>query len=235
MLAVVLLVLIPATNAIQIQTVEKEYSSSLPTWHMMKTMDPEALQTFLQTLVKNDPALSNEFQQQMKEIGKASIASSGKGSYHAVQGKQSANGNQTFLEKIYWKIFNYRLLRFYMSVLIYAYHPSKLTMMRTMTWGIKLLRIIKIGAFLGFIVSNPQPPAQPEINFAQDLVNKTLTVTSVTPTTILWSDIDQIGSGHCDPLPNGTVMVGDELTSCSGFIVLRYVPLNAILGVFEFD
>lgn len=58
---------------------------------------------------------------------------------------------------------------------------------------------------------------------------------SVTPNTVPWSDIDQIGSGHCDPLPNGTVLIGDEITNCSGFIVLRYIPSNEILGVFEFD
>jgi len=235
MLAVVLLVLIPATNAIQVQTVEKEYSSSLPSWQMVKMMDPMALQTFLQTLVKNDPVLTNEFQQQMKAIDKASIVSLGKESYPTVQGMQTVNGsNQTFLEKMYWKLFNYLLFRFYVSVLIYAYNPTKLTTMRMLTWGIKVLRITKLGVLLGFIATSPQQPTQPEITFAQDLVNKTLTVASVSPNTVLWSDIDQIGSGHCDPLPNGNVTVGDELTNCTGIIVLRYIPLNMILGVFQF-
>lgn len=239
-LAVFVLLLVPITNAIQIQTVEKECSSSLPSWCMMKTMYPETIEVFLQTLVKNYPELSGEFKQLVKEIDKTLIASltterSERSSYHSSQGSLSANNNQTFLEKIYWKIFNYRLFRLYLSVCIYLYHPSKLTMMRTMTWGIKLLRLVKLGALLGFVTSNPQQPTQPAINFAQDLVNKTLTVISVTPNTVLWSDIDQIGSGHCDPLSNGPVMVGDIITNCTGFIVLRYVPSNEILGFFEFD
>lgn len=239
MLAAVLLMLIPTTNAIQIQAVEKE-CPSLPSWHMMKTMTPEAIETFLQTLVKNHPELSGQFQQWVKEIDETSAAPSGKESlgmisYHYAQGPRSPNDNQTLLEKIYWKIFNYRLFRLFVSALIYYYHPSTLTMIRMMNWGIKLLRLTKLGVLLGYIPSTPQPPTQPVINFAQDLVNKTLTVISVTPNTVPWSDIDQIGSGHCDPLPNGTVLIGDEITNCSGFIVLRYIPSNEILGVFEFD
>jgi len=235
MLAVLLLVLVPTTGAMQIQTVEKETSLSLLTAQTMKTMTPEALRTFLQTLVKNDPVASDELQSQMNEMDTTTIATLTKTSSNTMQGAQSTNdSNQTVLEKIFWKIYNYRLLRFYVSILIYAVHPTKLTTLRVLTWGIKVLRITELGVLLGFIPSNPQPPVQIEITFSQDLANKTLTVTSVSPATVLWSDIDQIGSGHCDPLPTGTVVAGDQLTNCTGFIILRYIPSDIILGYFEF-
>lgn len=227
-----LLVLVPATNAIQIHTVEKN-TSSLPSWQEMKTMNAEALQTYLQAILKNTPTASANDQTWQESEQKGMISYVGL-STHASPGSPTAQNNQTLLEKIYWKIFNYRLFRFYVSVLIYAFHPTKLTTMRMLTWAIKLLRITNIGVLLGYINTSPQQPTQPEITFAQDLVNKTLTVTSVSPDTVLWSDIDQIGAGHCDPLPNGNVKVDDELTNCTGIIVLRYIPLNIILGVFQF-
>jgi hypothetical protein len=226
-----LLVLVPATNAIQTHTVEKN-KSSLPSWQEMKTMNAEALQTYLQALLKNTPTASANDQKWQESEQKGMISSMSLSTHFP--GSPTAQNNQTLLEKIYWKIFNYRLFRFYISVCIYVYHPTKLTLLRMTTWGIKLLRFIQIGVILGYLPATSQPPTQPTITFMQDLVNKTLTVTTVTPDTVLWSDIDQIGSGHCDPLPNGNVTVGDELTNCTGIIVLRYIPLNMILGVFEF-
>ena len=228
-----LLVLVPATSAIEIHTVEKS-RSSLPLWQEMKTMNAEALQTYLQALLKDTPTASAN-DQKWQESEQTDMISCVSLSTHSSPGSPTAQNNQTLLEKIYWKIFNYRLFRFYISVCIYVYHPTKLTLMRMTTWGIKLLRFIKIGVILGYLPATPQPPTQPTITFIQDLDNKTLTVTTVTPDTVLWSDIDQIGSGHCDPLPNGNVTVGDELTNCTGIIVLRYIPLNMILGVFEFN
>jgi hypothetical protein len=90
---------------------------------------------------------------------------------------------------------------------------------------------------LGYIDPTPEAPETPVITFVQDNLTNTLMVTSVTPSTIqfLWSDIDEIGSGNCDPLPSGNVTAGEQITNCSGVIVLRYIPLNEVLGVFEFD
>ena len=68
-----------------------------------------------------------------------------------------------------------------------------------------------------------------------DDVNNTLTVTFVTPGDTFWDDIDQIGSGTCDPLPTGNVSAGDVITNCSGIIVLRYIPTSGVIGVYEFD
>lgn len=68
-----------------------------------------------------------------------------------------------------------------------------------------------------------------------DDVNNTLTVISVTPEDTFWDDIDQIGSGTCDPLPTGNVSAGDVITNCSGIIVLRYIPTSGVIGVYEFD
>jgi hypothetical protein len=231
-LVCLLMVLVPVASAIQVHVVEKN-SPSVPSWQELKTMNAEALQTYLRTLLKNTPtAFAHDQQLQTNEH--AGMISSVSLSTHVAPSSQAAQNNQTLLEKIYWKVYNYRLFRFFVSVLIYSFHPTKLTTMMMLTWAIKVLRITNLGILLGFINTSPQQPPQPQIIFAQDLVNKTLTVTSVSPDTVLWSDIDQIGAGHCDPLPNGNVTAGDELTSCTGIIVLRYIPLNMVLGVFQF-
>jgi hypothetical protein len=104
-----------------------------------------------------------------------------------------------------------------------------------MTWGIKLLRWVKIGIILGFIDPSQQPPQTPDVVFEQDEVNNTLMVVSVNQDNVLWSDIAEIGSGSCDPFPVGNVTVGGEIINCSGIIVLQYIPTEAILGVFEFN
>jgi len=103
-----------------------------------------------------------------------------------------------------------------------------------MTWGIRLLRWIKLGLLLGFIDPSQQPPQTPDIGFQQDLGNDSITVTYVAPGE-LWSDIAEIGAGSCDPFPEGNVTAGDLITNCSGIIVLQYLPTYEILGVFEFE
>jgi len=240
LLAVILLVLVPATNAIQIQTSKRQIVTSFFSYDMIKNMDAASLTVFMSILVKNFPELSKELQQKIKETQAAPISSIDTKellivSHHSYLSYQQMSDNQTLLEKIYWKIFNYRVFRLYLSTALFIYFQSKLTLMRTITWGIKLLRWVKIGILLGYITPTSNPPQQPIIVFEQDNENKTLTVTSVTPNTILWSDIDEVGSGSCDPLPSGNVTVGDKITHCTGIIVLRYIPLNEILGAFEFD
>jgi hypothetical protein len=240
LLAAFLLVLVPATNAIQVQPIEKKSDVAFYSSDTMKSMDSTALIDFMYALTEDYPVLTDTFFQCVKEVQETPISSLlteqfGTIAHHSNQGVQKNSDNQTLLEKIYWKIFNYRVFRLYISACIFLYHQSSLTLMRTMTWGIKLLRLIKIGTLLGFITTTPQPPQQPTILFEQDTQNGTLTVLSVTPQTIPWSDIDEIGSGSCDPLPSGNVTIGDEITNCTGIIVLRYLPLDEILGVYEFD
>jgi hypothetical protein len=104
-----------------------------------------------------------------------------------------------------------------------------------MTWGIRILRLIKIGILLGFIDPGQQNPQTPTIGFEQDMLNKTLTVISVDADDVPWSDFTEIGAGSCDPFPNGNVTVGDSLTNCKGIIVLQYIPTKEFIGVFEFE
>jgi hypothetical protein len=239
-LVVFLLLFVPATNAIEIHTVEKNSITPSFSYTQIRSMDSAALILFIRNLANDYPSLSAVFEQKIQETEKTPVGSTatqqpGTITHGSPLAGQLTSDNQTLLEKIYWKVFNYRVFRLYISALIFVYHESPLTLMRTMTWGIKLLRLVKIGIILGYIHPTPPQPQQPTIVFNQDLINRTLTVLSVTPATIFWSDIDQIGAGNCDPFPNGNVTVGDVITNCTGIIVLRYIPLNEVLGVFEFD
>ena len=234
------MVLVPVTNAIQIQTVEKERSISYISYEKIKNMDADELIIFIQNLAKDYPQLYEDFQRCVDEMENTPVSSMVTKQLSDIpitknQGPQPKSDNQTFIEKIFWKIFNYRVFRLYISTCLFLYFQSKFTLMRTMTWGIKLLRLVKIGILLGFIDPSQQQPQTPDIVFEQDEVNKTLMVVSVNPDNVLWSDIAEIGSGSCDPLPIGNVTVGGEITNCSGIIVLQYIPTEAILGVFEFN
>jgi hypothetical protein len=229
---------VPATNAIQVQTIKRELSTSLISYEMVKNIDAEELIAFIQNLAKDYPQLYDEFQNAVEEIENTPASSMRikHGSNVLVdknQEPQQRDDNQTFLEKIFWKIYNYRVFRLLVILLLFINFQSKFTLMRTMTWGIRLLRWTKLGILLGFI-DPTQKPQTPDIGFQQDLGNKTLTVTYTTAD-ILWSDISEIGAGSCDPLPVGNVVVGDTLTNCTGILVLQYVPTFEILGVFEFD
>ena len=238
--AVFLIALVPATNAIQIQTMKKEFSTTPFSFEMLKTMDSEELVAFIQILANDYPQLSKEFQNAVKEIENTPVSSVGADNERNYlneknQAPRQSDDNQTFLEKIFWKIFNYRVFRVYLSALLFLYFQSKFTLMRTMTWGIRLLRWVKVGILLGFIDPSQRPPQTPDIGFQQDLGNDTLTVTYATAVDVLWSDISEIGAGSCDPFPGGNVTAGDRITNCTGIIVLQYLPTYEILGVFEFD
>ncbi|MBN2599610.1 MAG: hypothetical protein JXA75_03630 [Candidatus Thermoplasmatota archaeon] len=239
MFAVFLILLVPVTAATQIQTVKRDFSTTLVSYEKFKTMDAAELIVFIQHLAKEYPQLEHKFQRAVEEITSTLVSSQvlndgitflGKKN----QGQQQQDDNQTVLEKIFWKIFNYRLFRVYLSALLFVYFQSKFTLLRTMTWGIRLLRWIKLGILLGFIDPSQQPPQTPDIGFQQDLENDTITVTYVAAS-VLWSDIAEIGAGSCDPFPEGNVTAGDLITNCAGIIVLQYLPTYEILGVFEFD
>jgi len=239
-LAIFLMVFVPVTNAIQIQTVEKEWSTSYISYETIKNMDADELIGFIQNLAKEYPQLYTEFQRCVDKMEKTPVSSLVTKQLNDMsitknQGPQPKSDNQTFIEKIFWKIFNYRTFRVFISTCLFLVFQSKFTLMRTTTWAIRLLRWVKIGILLGFIDPSQQGPKTPVIAFEQDVVNNTLVVVSVNPDSVLWSDIAEIGSGSCDPFPVGNVTVGGEIINCTGIIVLQYIPTDAILGVFEFN
>jgi len=238
LIAILLITSVPASSAIQIQAVEQGISASPVMYETLKQMDAEDLMVFIQTLAKDYPQISEEFQQATGELENTPVSSMISRYIQDIiidknQQPRLRNDNQTFLEKIFWKVYNYRVFRLLISTLLFIYHPSKITLWRTMTWGIRLLRITKIGILLGYI-DPTQKPQTPAIEFQQDLGNNTLTVVTA-PVDVLWSDIKEIGEGSCAPFPEGSVVAGDMITNCTGIIVLQYVPTSIILGVFEFD
>ncbi len=238
--SILFIVLVPAIPAIQIQTVETELATSPITYEALKHMDAGELIVFIQTLTKDSPQLSKEFENAIQEIEDSPVSPRASKNIQNLigdknQGPQPRNDNQTFLEKIFWKIYNYRVFRLVVSTLLFITFQSKFTLWRTMSWGIRLLRWTKLGILLGYIDPSQQHPQTPTIDFQQDLVNKTLTVVSIVPVNSLWSDITEIGAGSCNPLPEGNISAGDMITNCTGIIVLQYVPTYEILGVFEFD
>ncbi len=238
-LAVFLIALVPATNAMQIQSMKQESARALISYEQLKNMDAEELVGFIQILATDYPQLSVEFQRTVEKIENTPITSIDANLHRTVlaeksQGPRQNDSNQTLLEKIFWKILNYRVFRVYLSALLFVFFQSKFTLMRTMTWGIRLLRWVKVGILLGFIDPTQQPPQTPVIDFQQDLGNDTLTVTYASAD-ILWSDLSEIGAGSCDPFPTGNVTAGEMITNCTGIIVLQYLPTFEILGVFEFD
>jgi hypothetical protein len=238
--AIFMMVLVPVTNAVQIQTVEKELSTSYISYETIKNMNADELIVFIQNLAKDYPQLYEDFQHCVDRMENTPVSSMVTKQLSDIpitknQGPQPKSDNQTFIEKIFWKIFNYRVFRLYISTCLFLFFQSKFTLMRTTTWAIKLLRLIKIGILLGFIDPSQQQPQTLDVVFEQDEVNNTLIVVSVNPDNVLWSDIAQIGSGSYDPLPMGNITVGGEITNCKGIIVLQYIPTQAILGVFEFN
>ena len=238
-IAVVLIMLIPAAHAVEFQTVKRDLFPSNVSFDLLHSMTSEELVIFIKNLAKDYPELSENFERVVKNIEQTNVPSEASASIKDFsdeknQGAQPRAENQTFLEKMYWRVFNYRVLRLLISTLLFLTFQSKLTLWRTMTWGIRLLRWTKIGILLGFVDPSQQTQT-PTIQFQQDDLNNTLTVLAVAPTGVFWGDIEEIGAGSCDPLPTGEVTSGDMLSNCTGILVLQYSPLHQILGVFEFD
>lgn len=239
-IAVFLIAFVPLTNAIQIQTMEKNVSDLYPSYESIKNMDAEEIVVFIHTLSKDYPEVSKKFDSYLNTMENRPVPSIfaqklADRSVKENQGSQPKDDNQTFLEKIFWKIFNYRVFRVYLSALLFVYFQSKFTLWRTMTWGIRLLRWVKIGILLGIIDPDQRPPQTPVIGFQQDEMNNTLTVSYTSAGDILWNDLSEIGAGSCDPFPEGNVTTGDMISNCTGIIVLQYLPTYEILGVYEFD
>ena len=225
MLVIICMLLLPSTSALQTGDEPKD-EINLESVKDIQSLDYNQLSEFFIELSEDYPLIQEEITDQIEEIDDQDLEDL----------TNLADSNQSFIEKAWLSIFNYRSFRLYLSLCLFAYFQSKLTLMRSLTWGIKLLRWVKVGIILGIVDPSPEePPETPVISFYMDDVNDTLTVTSVTPEDTLWGDIDQIGSGVCDPLPTGNVSAGDKVTNCSGIIVLRYIPTNGVIGVYEFD
>lgn len=79
-----------------------------------------------------------------------------------------------------------------------------------------------------------QLPSTPSIMFMSNIFDNSITVMSVSPENILWSDITNVGSGSCVFPPNMYVTAGDNITDCYGTIQLLHIPTNTILATFDF-
>lgn len=236
-LAVLLIALVPATNAIEYQTVKPVSSTTLISYQQIKNMNSEELVAYIQGLASDHPEVMEQFLTAVHDLENTPVNPDQQ--HSAVtdknQGPRQGDDNQTVLEKIFWKIYNYRVFRLVISLLLFIKFQSKFTLLRTTTWGIRLLRWVKIGILLGYIDPSQQQTQTPDIGFLQDNTNNTLTVISTSAPDILWSDISEVGDGSCDPLPAGNVTAGDVITNCTGVVVLLYLPTYEVIGAFEFD
>jgi len=234
-LAVFIIALMPATTAIELQTIEPSDPSI--TYEQLRQMNPSELQAYLEGLTSDYPEISQYFHTAVHDLEKSLINTEQKknDNLEKIQKPKQNDENQTLLEKIFWKIYNYRVIRLLISLLLFLKFQSKFTLLRTTTWGIRLLRWVKLGILLGYIDPSQQPTQTPQIGFQQDNTNRTLTVTYTSAVDIPWSDLSEVGDGTCDPLPTGNVTAGDIITNCTGIIVLLYLPTYEVLGAFEFE
>jgi hypothetical protein len=75
-------------------------------------------------------------------------------------------------------------------------------------------------------------PTTPNLQFVRDDANDRLTVVSA-DSGLSWSDFEV--TGDCDMSSVGsTVEAGDVFTECSGTITIRYIPLNTLIGMYDF-
>jgi len=225
MLVIICMLLLPSTSALQTDD-EFEDKINLEYIKDIQSLDYDELAEFFIDLSDDYPLIQEEIIDQIEEIDDQEIEDL----------TYPMDSNQSFIERAWFSIFKYRGFRLTLSLGLFVSFQSKITLMRSLTWGIRLLRWVKVGIILGVIdPASEEPPETPTISFSLDDVNKTLTVTYMDQDEILWEDIDQIGSGTCDPLPTGNVSIGDEITNCLGIIALRYIPTNEVIGVYEFN
>lgn len=219
-LITVMLIILPSTSSIKPNSELKDTPIQI-SFSEIKNMEIDELLDLMIEITEDYPQIQEEISKQIEELN--------------IEIKQ-ANSNESILEKIWGMIFQYRMFRCSWCLLVYVTIPTKITMWRTLSWSIKLIKWVKIGVLLGYV--DPafwKQPIIPQISFEMDLANNTLVVDYVTHENISWDDIDQVGSGSCDPLPTGTVSVGDEITNCAGVIILRFIPYNQIIGYYDFS
>jgi hypothetical protein len=101
-------------------------------------------------------------------------------------------------------------------------------------WTLTFVFAMTFSVFTGAIPIISGGSSQvPTIQFIKDDNANTLTVASVNPSNVLWSDINFVGT--CDTSGLGTyVTAGDVISGCYGTITLTYVPLNIVVGIYEF-
>jgi hypothetical protein len=221
---VFMLMLLPSTTAVQLNT-GLERMTWFSDYKEFQNMNIDELTDFIMGLIQENSVMQDDFLRQIEEMQDEDMLQ-----------EKITNSNQSFIQKIWGQVLNYRLFRLYVSFMISVYLQLKITIVRTISWAIRVLRWINIGIILGIVDFTPDGPSEtPTIMFSMDMENNTLTVTNVYPDDTMWGDIDQIGSGTSNPLPTGNVSMGDMITNCLGIIVLRYVPTNEVLGVFEFE
>lgn len=225
-LIVLMLIILPSTASIQ-QSPGLQEEPKQTSFEEIKNMEIEELIDLMVEITKDYPQIHEEISKQLEQLDQETN--------NEIEIKQT-DSNVSTLQKIWDLVFRYRMFRFSWSLFVYVSFPSKITMWRALTWSIKILKWVKIGVLLGFV--DPafwKQPIVPQISFEMDLGNNTLTVEYVYPENVSWEDIDQIGAGSCDPLPTGTITVGDEITNCAGVIILRYIPYNQIIGYYDFS
>ncbi|MCK4364433.1 MAG: hypothetical protein KAW45_00095 [Thermoplasmatales archaeon] len=74
---------------------------------------------------------------------------------------------------------------------------------------------------------------RPSIACVEDNSARTLTVVSAFPYDLLWSDLNIIGSCDTSGL-NGNIEAGDQITNCSGNIIIVLISTDLILGNWDF-
>ena len=99
---------------------------------------------------------------------------------------------------------------------------------------IAIVATIVVSAGVYFYVSQVTPTPHftyPTIQFAKDGSN--LTVTSITPVTTTWNEIEVLGDYQSMPT-HLFVTAGDKITGCSGLIRRVYSPANIVIVSFDF-
>ena len=217
-LTVLMLLILPTTTALQ-NTTESYQTKPLPTLEDIQQMDINTIIDYILQLTDNNPAIQTQLIEQQNDEPLQDL-------------EDITNNNQTLIQRLWSSILNYRFFRLYLSFWITLYTQSDLSLYRTIHWAIETLEWLQLG-----IINIPDytPPETPTILFDQNNTNNTLTVTYISDENIFWEDIENIGSGTCDPLPTGNITIGSMITNCTGIIVLRYTITDGIIGVFEFE
>lgn len=164
MLVIICMLLLPSTSALQIDD-EFEDKINLEYIKDIQSLDYDQLAEFFIDLSEDYPLIQEEIIDQIEEIDNQELEDL----------TNLVDSNQSFIEKVWFSIFEYRGFRLYLSLCLFVYFQSKLTLMRSLTWGIKLLRWVKVGIILGIVDPTPEePPETPVISFYMDDVNNNI-------------------------------------------------------------
>jgi len=218
MFIITILMLIPATSAIEGNTQINNYFDidldqifdGIPQEFLKE--NEELIRDFIEEL-KNNPDLIENIENEIEEL----------------ESILPVIMDNSIGSRIWSLINRYLLIRFYISFYRYSRHSNIVSKIRLMKWTIKLLawNIIRFQR----ATIDPQP--MPNIIFSADYYSNTLTVTSISLKSYEWNDI-QI-DGECNTTLLGEyVETGDTITNCSGEITITYIPTNYLLGIWSF-